>query len=272
MCVGRSTRRSENRLGKRTDELFKPTGVNPTINRLLADLQNVRRQLASAQGELTEYNTLLGRLSDLTREVDEAAQGRRDALGLLRRWETTSNSWEDWVTLAGVEEQLRLLDVSGFPKDGSERLDLLLASLDERKRAVEKAEAEQVAETSEFLAVAVNESALASAAVITDLAGRRAEFAAARQARDAAASRRDELESTIAVDLQRLGPEWSVVRACGIDRSLFTLEAVNRFDQDIEESRHALDRATAARDAAARGRTRRAGGVGCGQTAQGCFG
>lgn len=119
--------RAEERLQKRLDELFKPSGKNPKLNR---QLQKVKQSFATYQDGKRNNQQYLRILSDLEEAQDGVARvhAQRQELRLeVEQEETLLKIWpiyEEWQFLRKQMAQLGDLD---FPANGVVRLEHLVA-------------------------------------------------------------------------------------------------------------------------------------------------
>ncbi len=245
-------------LEQSAERLFKPQGQTPIINRLLGELEEVRTQLRAAKLEMTEYTELCERIAGIDLLIGELS-ARLESNGQSRQQlEARARAWQNWLDLAGLERRLADLEiiVEHFPEAGTARLDTCLAALREQRAALNAAQAELSAAHTEHDSLPVDEPLLAAAPVILALGERKGEFQAALTARASLRRQIEACDSEIARTLGNLGPDWSTERLLAVDRSLFTREAINAFEERLNEARRARERAvdteSARRDEATR--------------------
>ena len=229
------------------------------INNVTRELADLREELRARTPDMQLYNELQGRLDGLERTLDglHAARAPKDGdlrrvrrrLAVWQQWEETRRVREELLGLGGVDGDGADGEKSSCPKapvfapDAVQRLDALLARLEERLAAEREAEQACVLLRKDIDALHASSS----------LAGL---HPAVQELRERKARRRDEAEQLPALaqecsglvllqeqTLARLGPGWDAERIAAADTSVFSKEAVLRHGGALAEKEAALHRA-----------------------------
>ncbi|OPX90640.1 AAA family ATPase [Pelotomaculum sp. PtaB.Bin117] len=132
------------RLREELNDLFKPAGTKPAINKLIKELENAEAAVRLLQKEPEQYGRLRREAMSLRADREKLESAKRDAELRKRRLEAAVRARESWLRLKEARQQLgELLHVPSFPESGVERLqaledkarDLVLARADTHQLA-----------------------------------------------------------------------------------------------------------------------------------------
>lgn len=265
-------------LEDRMSALLKRDSVSASaaINNAARELAELREELRARTPDMDAYSELQGRLDALENTLGGLHAARAPKEGELRRVRRLLAGWEQWEEVRRVREELaglggqpafmpdagangpelpgaepkeRCAPASGseheavFAPDAVQRLDALLAQQEER--LVAEREAERAC-----AALRADIDALAAASVLADL------HPATQSLRERKGRCRDEAGKLPALEqecaglallqkqtLARLGPGWDAERVFAADTSVFSQEAVARYDAILAEREAAVARA-----------------------------
>lgn len=209
------------------EPLFKPGGSRPALSAALRDWEDTRKAVRAEEETVARYDALAAEAAAaraaLARAQDERGVLEKERRALERRlgvW----RQWEEW-RLIGVRLDRLEVPPATFPEDGPARLE---RALERRESAAREAAlaAERVERVAQELAAAtVDETVLAAGERLEELAERKSSCRNALMAIPGLHSSLDRLEADIARELGRLGPDWSLERVLGAERSLALREA-----------------------------------------------
>ena len=244
------------RLDGEMEQLFKRSGQNPEINRLLRELDRLDQEIAELRREPAEYNQLRERLRVLGGEI-EAAREEARALEQRAAWlEKLDQAWEIRQRLVTVRARLQALPaVDTFPEAGVERLERLEERLreSERRRAALQAKVAEARARRERLPV--NGALLQHRAEIRAVDDERAYVARLRQSLPARAAELKSRADALAAHLRSLGTGWDERAVGRFDVSVAAREAVRAHkaaveagEMQVREAEMRLERARRDRD------------------------
>lgn len=229
---------AEKSLEKRMADLFAPAAKKPQVNSLLAELDDVRKRLRQAQGELADYAQHRQQLSDVEATTDALEEEAREAAARNGKLERTLNAWESWVDLVrvrGEQEELPVLP-DGFPDDGLERFRATQSQLKATNDTLEELSKRREAREKELAERSVDERLLAAAGDVRDLASRTAACRDALDRQSSLTHQADAMERQISDLIRGLGPDWDEQRALAVDLSVFSRDAVRQHDKALRKT------------------------------------
>ncbi len=192
--------RIETTLTRQKDELFKPRGNKPRINRLLSELEALRREIKSAARQTDRYEEVSSRLEDLQEELD-ALERRSILLDEERRClETFWEIWGKCQEAGKVSLDLKRLrhEVGAFRRVIDREKDIL--RLNQRREVY--------------------------ARILQELPGIRSELTSS--------------QNTIDACLGDLGPDWTEDMVLSFDQSLSTREHLAVLARELKEAEEGL--------------------------------
>ncbi len=233
----------ERSLRAEQEAAFRPRGREQTINRLLAEIEALRQQIAALERQPQEYEAARAALRELRQR---RATLRAERLAVVERRERLGRLIDARAAAA------RLRSTEQDLEEGDPRADALSAeAVPQLERWVAAAEraASEMAEMQESIdaaerrlsALTVDEALLAEAAEINALRDERlihVERAAAASAASAAVAR---LEAELDDLLRRVGG-WSEERLISMDDSIAGVEATRELERRMAGARDAVTR------------------------------
>ena len=226
-------------IGKKLDELFKPGGRTPEINRRLRDLEDVREKLRDSRQELKRY--------------DEAFQGLRVAAGVIEehraairashrekeRVDTYLKVWDDVALLKTLEQELAdlPLKIESFPARGVDRLDRLGEKIEAQVALCATLADERDAALRELQTLHADERILEQSERVRELLSGKATYVADSAAIPGLRQQIDVIGKSIGTALSELGKDWTEEKLLSLDRSLFAREEIERRRQALEDLR-----------------------------------
>ena len=215
------------RLEAGMEPLFKPGGARPKISANLRDWEETRKAIKEEEQTVGRYDALAAEATE-TRAALARAQEERGVLEKERRalerrlgvW----RQWEEWRLIGARLERLEAPPAT-FPEDGPARLE---RALERRESAAREAAlaAERVDRlVQELAATTVNEALLAAGERLDELAERKSSCRNALIAIPGLHSALERLETDIAREIARLGPDWNLNRVLSTERPLSLREA-----------------------------------------------
>ncbi len=187
--------RIESYLGKRMETLFKPRGSKSDINRLLSELDSLRKKIRHASGQTDRYRKLLLDLE----EVEKDIKGTEEQAGLLdqerRCLDILQEVWAQWREVTSLESQIARL---------------------QQEHAEYKAVLENEPDILEF-----KEHKGAYVQLLSELPDLKAQLESERDA--------------VTRYLISLGSEWTEERVRSFDYSLFTRQTLESFSAELDK-------------------------------------
>jgi len=238
--------RAEKKLKQALEDLYKSSGIKPTINQQLALLEDLAKKRRDAVSGLAEYDAVWQSI----RSTDSQIQNLREELArttaekeLLRRYESIL---PDFHLLRDQREKLNLQEeqVLEFPVDGLRRLELELNQIENLEARVADCELQVGNARNRLGHLELDAGVLAEAETIEKLRDRRRDFEAWKSRLELDEQQLDQVRRKIRVDLESLGPDWSADRVVKIDRSIFTRETVLRHQTELSKAGLALQSAS----------------------------
>ncbi len=236
------------------ESLFKQGGSKQPLSEGLRKWEELRRQIREAEAQAGRYDSLAAELQSVERDLaalrrDRAAQHQesRDLERRLGVWQL----WEEWRT-AGLR-LARLETVSEtFPPDGLARLERAEDRCEEAARQCRLLRERVEQTTRELAALSLDEALFAAGDELRALSERKASCRNAITEIPRITLELRRAESELAGHLATLGPDWSVDRIRGVDRSLFVREEMERQAADMHVAETTYSTAMAAMDKAVR--------------------
>ncbi|MBT3381424.1 MAG: AAA family ATPase [Lentisphaerae bacterium] len=229
---------AEKSLERRMAELFAPSAKKPRINRLLAALDETRKQLREAQSELADYARRRERLDDVGATITALEKDSRRTAERSGRLQSICDAWESWVDLVRIREDLQTLPVlpETFPDGGQERFRDAQARLKTTTEALLELEKRRQARGKELALYDIDDRFLECAAEIRDLASRTVACREALNRQAILSQQADAVEHQIDDLVQNLGPGWEEERALAVDPSVFSRDAVRQLASDLRQT------------------------------------
>ncbi len=226
-------------IGKKLDELFKPGGRNPEVNRRLRDLEDIRDKLRASRQEMKRYDEAYERLQSTERAIEEYRAAIRSANREKERVDTSLKVWDDVVLLRNLERELvdLPLKIESFPAKGIDRLDRLGGRIDEQRALCATLAGEHDAALRDLQRLHVDERLLEQSESVRDLLSGKATYLADRTAVSVLKQQIEAIGKSIGTALSELGRDWTEQKVLSLDRSLFAREEIERRRQTLEDLR-----------------------------------
>jgi uncharacterized protein YhaN len=233
------------------NEIFRRQGRKNAVAELIAKLEVVGSGLDEARGNAAKYGGLVGRLSEIGREIESAGSDRAKLQQQSGEVARLRQGWDDWVALVEVNDQLRELpSFDGFPENAVDRLETAQERVGSAKRDLEEdAEKLKRAEESAEELIA-DESLLEHRDNIERIRRGRASFdASVRDLPERKAELRS-MEAALGERLRDLGPDWDEGRLDSFDTSIGTRDHIEVSRQTLAENHGDLRERTSRLDQA----------------------
>ena len=136
--LGRAYSLAVGELDKEREALFKVRGKNPEINRLLAEIRSVEKELAQLRRLPGRYGEVLEELKKVEAELEEVTEEWRRVGRDQKEWDTMARAYPLWSRLREIQRLMREGDFPlFFPPQGVERLEVLEEELKELEKELE---------------------------------------------------------------------------------------------------------------------------------------
>ena len=240
-------------LGSRKDELFRPRGSAQKIAKLLRELNGVDGQLRAVRDNADEYRRLILRQDAILAELDAAEDEISKLNTRLAEIDRLLEGWNDWITVEGLEAQLRdIPEIGGFPDNPIGRLEDLENRVRQAEEDRDKAEGE-LRQISEAV-----ESSLPDEGLLDVLepieAIRRGRSSFDGSVRDLPERHKElgEMEDVLSGRIRELGHGWDKATLDYLDTSLAVRQQVevwrDQLNKSAENSKDAAIRLEESRD------------------------
>jgi uncharacterized protein YhaN len=224
-------------IGKKLDELFKPGGRSPEINRRLRDLEDIRDKLRTSRQELKRYDEASQGLRHTAEVIEEYRAAIRSSNREKERVDTYLKVWDDAVLLKTFERELAdlPLKIESFPSKGVERLDRLGEKIEGKEALCATLAGEHDEALRELQNLHADERLLEQSESVRELLSGKATYVADRAAISALRQQIEAIGKSIGTALTELGRDWTEQKALSLDRSLFAREEIERQRQTLED-------------------------------------
>lgn len=242
------------RLESGMEPLFKPGGARPKISAALRDWEETRKAIREEEQTVGRYDALAAEAAE-TRVALARAQGEQAVLEKERRalerrlgvW----RQWEEW-RLTGARLDRLEAPPATFPEDGPARLERALERRESAAREAALAEERVERLAQELAATTVDEALLAAGERLDELAERKSSCRNALIAIPGLRSTLDRLETDIAREIARLGPDWNLDLVLSAERPLSLREAAENAAEGLRTALAADETARAGLERCAR--------------------
>ena len=226
-------------IGKKLDELFKPGGRSPEINRRLRDLEDIRDNLRASRQELKRYDEAFQGLRRAAEVIEEYRAAIRSSNREKERVDTYLKVWDDVVLLKTFERELAdlPLKIESFPSKGVDRLDRLGEKIEAEEKLCATLAGEHDAALRELQNLHADERLLEQSEPVRELLSGKATYVADRAAISVLSQHIEAIGKSIGTALAELGRDWTEEKVLSLDRSLFAREEIERQRQILEDLR-----------------------------------
>ncbi|MFQ5451497.1 MAG: AAA family ATPase [Nitrospinaceae bacterium] len=230
----------------RCDDLFKPRASTKIMNALLKDIKTREEDIREIQKGMKRYGELTGTLEKLEKENAGLEKELQSLASRKRELETQKDLFGDVSDLSSSMEELdRMEDISRFPENGLQSLELIKVQLRDLKKQLEEEESALKNLEIDRAALSVNEFLLARESDVVVLQQSTKSVQSAIQDQVKVQQEKSQLEEQIRGGLRDLGEEWTEERVLALNFNQSRRNEVQTFQETLS----ALDRETArARD------------------------
>lgn len=230
-------------LDERMSALLKRANASAAINDALAELEDLREQLAAREPDMRRYAELQSKLAALDEGLATLRTRRAVAEREFRRVRRRLDLWQQWEELGRISAEKSALAESApegvplprpFAPDAVQRLDALLARRDEQR----------LSEREAGRTCARLEADIAATPFAPELAALHREIQSLREQKDRRRAEAEglpalclEIEQLVALQqeaLARLGPGWDAGRVAGTDCSIAVRERIQHHTKSLE--------------------------------------
>ncbi len=217
-------------LEKSMADIYLPGATVKPLNRLAAELEDIRARMAGHGSDSDRHDALSAELANLLTTLAELENEKEKTAFGLAGLQARLAAWRTWEELLAARRDLAILP----PQDGVfapgalERLELALSRREDARAAME-ARRDELERLQKALAALPDRSALLSC--LPDLRGLgeqkesvRSTLAALPELEAEATALKRELDGLLAL----WGPDWDLARARAFDHSLFAREELER--------------------------------------------
>ncbi|MGD0918028.1 MAG: AAA family ATPase [Thermodesulfobacteriota bacterium] len=236
---------AQGHIQRKLEELFKPGGRNPRINKKLGDLDEVRSKLHEARSGIDQYDAACLELRKKEEELQKLNSEVSSINRAKNRIETYLKLWEDWVLLREIETRLTELPliITSFPENGVERLDRCLEKREREEQLLAEIKLERDDLRVQMDGLFVDDAILKASASIRTLLEKKGGYVAATETLPAIRQKFESKKEEVLAILAGFGKEWTEAKVAGIDRSLFTREAILKQQEHLNHLGSIRDRA-----------------------------
>ena len=236
---------SMKKLEKNLEGLFKPHGINPLINVKLAELEKTRNELLTAAGEIKTYEDLVRNLQETGRLIEDKKKEDKSSQTLQHRIENYLKLWDQWIILRETEAELNMLPVivTQFPDDGWIRLKSLKEILESSEKSMERKENDITGLNTKLGNLIIDELLIAHDGEISGLKDNLKIYTTNIQELPIVQGSLDQKIKDIHRELANLGSDWTEKRVYSIDRSLFTKDEIQQYQERQQTAESGLENA-----------------------------
>ncbi|MGK5092260.1 AAA family ATPase [Deltaproteobacteria bacterium TL4] len=221
------------------ENLFKPGGRNPQINVMLSSLEEVQEKIKNAANEIKEYEEAFSSQKEIIAKIARFQQDELDLRSKSKRMDTYLQLWEEWVLMQDLEDQLEHLPVivTQYPDEGLNRLNDLQKTLESEKNSLNKRLQEQSDYEIQGNNLRPEDTLIAQESSLYELITRREIYAKNLKEVPLNQLELERKKSDIQRELDNLGSDWTEKRIYAVDRSLFTQDAMRRYQSKLQETK-----------------------------------
>ncbi len=226
-------------IGKRLDELFKPGGRSPELNRRLRELEDIRVKLRDSRQELKRYDEAFQGLGRTAKAMEEHRAEIRALNREKERVDTCLKAWDDAMLLGNLMRELAdlPLTIETFPAKGVDRLDRLEEQIEAKEALCATLRDENDEAAREMDTLHADERLLEKSEPVRELIAGKATYVADSAAVYALRQQIAAVDKSIGTALSELGRDWTEEKVLSLDRSLFVREEIERRRQTLEDLR-----------------------------------
>ena len=223
---------------KKLDEIFKPGGRSPELNRRLRDLEDIRDKLRDSRQELKRYDEAFQGLRRTEKgDIEEYRAAIRSSSREKERVDTYLKVWDDAVLLRTFERELAdlPLNIESFPAKGVDRLDRLGEKIEAKEAALAALAGDHDEALRELQTLRADERLLEQSEPVRALLSGKTPTSPTATPQSALRQHIEAVGKSIGTTLAELGRDWTEEKVLSLDRSLFTREEIERQRKTLED-------------------------------------
>ena len=239
--------RALKKINDQMSQLFLKSGSKPALNRLVSDLEKIRKKLHDASLQSDQYDTICDEMAQMEKAVLSCRKELLHRRQEQQQYEALERLWPDWIFFKESSKALTALGdpATTFPEEGLRTIDRLSEIRRRNQEALSELTARQERISAQIAALPVDESALAQTGAIGFLIENRSAYLENIRKLPLLIQEKKNHHDTIGRSIQRLGSRWDETMALSFDRSLFTRETIRKHQTALD----VLERDLAATDA-----------------------
>ncbi|SDI62871.1 ATP-binding protein [Paenibacillus naphthalenovorans] len=235
---GTELRTAEKKLAQELEQLFRPRGRTPLINRALQDLDAAEAELAESRAQAERYNAMEAEAGQLAAE-QERLEALQTELAMQADWlERCLRARPHWVRAKELKQELGALPdgLERFPEDAVSRLDAILTErerLAAEKDRLELAQSELRRGIEDLLSMEGSDrNVLDRQTELEDLLERRPAYEEAKRLLAEAEAEEEQLASELERLLRRIDPQWTAEHVEGLPSPVMLREQASAFREE----------------------------------------
>ncbi len=218
------------------EQLFKPRGSIPEINRLFSLIREKDAELTEINRASWDFDVYQRELAEKTAAVETITQELKEITNALKYTENLLKLREDWLEIEEARKQLQEIpQITSFPAKGLEILQRYSEKEEELKAAITDNKVAREKNKNRQAAIEINEKLLARGDKILALQKGQNEYLnnikELQQLEEKLIKEKEDLE----VLLQEIGPEWTEEKLLAFDVSIPAREEVREKYQALLE-------------------------------------
>jgi uncharacterized protein YhaN len=227
--------RANKQIKDHLEDLFKPGGSKPVINKKMTELEGIRAELREASKGIARYDQAWGELAD----VEERIQALRHDIAKVsrdrERFTSYDRLWPQWLALQETEKTLQQLEevVESFPENGIGKLEKEIDSLKGHQNRMGELQDEIRQLNEEAQGLTVDEALLGQDEAVGFLLETRNAYVEKIRALPVMEQETNSLIIEIQGLIANLGKDWTEKTVLSIDRSLFTRESIRKHEEKL---------------------------------------
>ncbi|MBP1154810.1 MULTISPECIES: AAA family ATPase [unclassified Paenibacillus] len=233
---GSELRGAEKKLAQELEQLYRPRGRTPLMNRALQELDAAEKELAESRAQAERYNALEAEAGQLAAE-QERLEAQLVGLGQQADWmESCLRARPHWVRGRELKQELVVLPggLEQFPEDAVSRLEAILV---ERERLISERDRLELAQAEQQQAMTASASegekdVLDRQAQLEELLERRPAYEEAKRLLAEAEAEEEQLGLELERLLRRIGPQWTEEQVDALPSTVMLREQASAFREE----------------------------------------
>ena len=221
----------------RIDELFKPGGSRPAINRKIFELEHIQSELRKASKGISAYDQMCLDLMQTEDKIKSLQNELARNVADKNRYDAYTRLWPEWIHLQENEAALQGMEeiVEAFPENGLGRLEKETGNLKNQQNKLAELENQHRQLFTELQTLTVNSVLLDQSETVVFLLEKKSEFAEKRNTLPLKRQAKEALQLEIRNLFDSLGKDWSEETLLVVDRSLFTREKIRQWEEKFNK-------------------------------------